>query len=129
MVHLPPDTLTSIDQIKVPEDKRELQHVLGLLVFWRKHIPDFSIIARPLYDLLRKGAEWKWTPLHNDALQLLNFEATTHQALGAIHPTDPVQIEWGFVNSGLSIHMWQQEPDGPTQPIGFYSCTFKDAKK
>ncbi|NXY11864.1 POL5 protein, partial [Pteruthius melanotis] len=52
MTCIPPDTLTSLDQIKMPDSKKDLQHVLGLLVFWRKHIPDFSTIARPLYNLL-----------------------------------------------------------------------------
>ncbi|NXY27231.1 TF29 protein, partial [Atrichornis clamosus] len=60
MTCIPPDTLTSLDQIKMPESRKELQQALGLLVFWRKHIPDFSIIARPLYDLLRKGVKWDW---------------------------------------------------------------------
>ncbi|NXQ14716.1 TF29 protein, partial [Peucedramus taeniatus] len=82
------DTLTSLDQIKMPESRKDLQQALGLLVFWRKHIPDFSIIARPLYDLLRKGVKWDWTP-QEEALQLLIFETTVHQALGPIHPTDP----------------------------------------
>ncbi|NXA44210.1 TF26 protein, partial [Eudromia elegans] len=89
MTCIPPDTLSSLDQIKMPESKRDLQHALGLLVFWRKHIPDFSIIARPLYDLLRKRAQWEWTQVHEEALQLLVFEATAYQALGPIHPTDP----------------------------------------
>ncbi|KFV61024.1 hypothetical protein N307_00052, partial [Dryobates pubescens] len=107
MTCIPPDTLSSLDQIKMPESKKDLQHALGLLVFWRKHIPDFSIIARPLYDLLRKGAQWQWEEAHEEALQLLVFEATAHQALGPIHPTDPVHIEWGFAKSGLSVHLWQ----------------------
>ncbi|NWI76452.1 TF29 protein, partial [Dryoscopus gambensis] len=93
MICIPPDTLTSLDQIKMPESRKDLQHVLGLLVFWRKHIPDFSIIARPLYDLLRKGIKWEWSDSQEEALQLLIFEAifeaTAHQALGPIHPTDP----------------------------------------
>ena len=41
MTCIPPDTLTSLDQIKMPESKKDLQHALGLLVFWRKHIPAF----------------------------------------------------------------------------------------
>ncbi|RMC10275.1 hypothetical protein DUI87_13077 [Hirundo rustica rustica] len=55
MTCFPPDTLNSLDQIKMPESRKDLQQALGLLVFWRKHIPDFSIIARPLFGLLRKG--------------------------------------------------------------------------
>jgi len=55
---IPPNTLSSLDQrdsgIKMPESKKDIQHALGLLVFWRKHITDFSIITRPLYDLLQK---------------------------------------------------------------------------
>ncbi|NXT86242.1 TF211 protein, partial [Zapornia atra] len=89
MTCMPQDTLSTLDQLKMPETKKELQHALRLLVFWRKHIPDFSIIARPLYNLLRKGVLWDWTPLHDEALQLLVFEANNYQALGPIHPSDP----------------------------------------
>ncbi|TRZ07679.1 hypothetical protein HGM15179_019427, partial [Zosterops borbonicus] len=129
MTCIPPDTLTSLDQIKMPESRKELQQALGLLVFWRKHIPDSSIIARPLYDLLRKGVKWDWSPSQEEALQLLIFEATTHQALGPIHPTDPFQVEWGFAISGLSVHIWQRGPEGPIRPVSFYSHGFKDGEK
>ena len=129
MTCIPPDTLASLEQIKMPESKKDLQHVLGLLVFWRKHIPDFSIIARPLYYLLRKGVKWEWTASQEEAVQLLIFEATAHQALGPIHPRDPFQVEWGFALSGLSVHIWQWGPEGPTRPVGFYSRGFRDAEK
>ncbi|NXF72731.1 TF26 protein, partial [Sclerurus mexicanus] len=87
MVCIPPDTCQ--DQLKTPENKKDLQHALGLLIYWRKHIPDFSVIAQPSHDLLRKKAKWDWTPLHDDALQLLIFEANTYHSLGPIHPTNP----------------------------------------
>ena len=103
MTCIPPDTLSSLNQIMMPESKKDLQHALG---FWRKHTPDFSIVARPLYDLLRTRAQWEWTQVHDKALQLLVFEATAYQALGPIHPTDPLQIEWGSAKTGLSIHLW-----------------------
>ncbi|NXL80537.1 TF211 protein, partial [Leptocoma aspasia] len=90
MTCIPPDTLTSLDQIKMPESRKDLQHALGLLVFWRKNILDFSIISRPLYNLLRKGVKWEWSASQEEALQLLIFvEATAQQALGPIHPTGP----------------------------------------
>ncbi|RMB96182.1 hypothetical protein DUI87_27244 [Hirundo rustica rustica] len=91
MTCIPPDTLTSLDQIKMPESRKDLQQALGLLVFWRKHLPDFSIIARPLYGLLRKGVKWDWIPAQEEAMHLLIFEVTAYQALGPIHPTDPFQ--------------------------------------
>ncbi|XP_072777375.1 uncharacterized protein [Taeniopygia guttata] len=45
----------------------------------------------PLYDLLRKGVKWDWTSSQEEALRLLIFEVTAHQALGLVHPTDPFQ--------------------------------------
>ncbi|NXX13215.1 POL5 protein, partial [Podargus strigoides] len=56
-----PSETTTIEQVKMPENRKELQHALGLLVFWKKHIPYFSIIACSLYDLTRKRAAWDWT--------------------------------------------------------------------
>lgn len=88
MTCIPEDTLSNLEQVKMPETKKELQQALGMLVFWRKHIPDFSITAHPLFNLLYKGNYWEWTPLHEEALQLLVFEAANHQALGPIHPSD-----------------------------------------
>ncbi|NWH53221.1 POL5 protein, partial [Fregata magnificens] len=38
MTCIPKETLSTLDQIKIPDSKKELQHVLGMLVFWRKHI-------------------------------------------------------------------------------------------
>lgn len=41
---IPPETLTTLDQIGMPGNEKELQHSIQLLLFRRKHIPDFSII-------------------------------------------------------------------------------------
>lgn len=83
----------------------------------------------PSYDLPRKGIKWDWSLSQEKALQSLIFEATAHQALDPIHPTDPFQVEWGFASSGLSVHIRQRGPEGPTRPVGFYSHGFKDAER
>ncbi|NXR59764.1 TF29 protein, partial [Rhadina sibilatrix] len=89
MTCIPKDTPSSSEQVKMPETNKELQQALGMLIFCRKHILDFSIIAHPLFHLLRKGKCWEWTPLHEEALQLLVLEAANHQALGPTHSSDP----------------------------------------
>lgn len=42
---IPSKPLTTPEQMRMPENKKELQHALGLLVLQRKHIPNFSIIS------------------------------------------------------------------------------------
>ena len=41
----------------------------------------------------KKGDSWEWTPVHEEALELLVFAASNYQGLGLIHPTDPIQTE------------------------------------
>ncbi|PKU43507.1 hypothetical protein llap_6182 [Limosa lapponica baueri] len=68
------DTLKKIEHGQNPSSVKELQQVLAILGYWRKHIPGFSIIAHPLYSLLKKGKSWEWTGRHTKALELLMKE-------------------------------------------------------
>ncbi|NXS64171.1 TF29 protein, partial [Brachypteracias leptosomus] len=85
----PQDTLEKIEQGQNPFNVKELQQILGALGYWRERIPGFSIIARPLCGLLRKGKSWEWTQQRTSALELLRKELRLFQQLGPIHPTDP----------------------------------------
>ncbi|KFP05872.1 hypothetical protein N300_11765, partial [Calypte anna] len=87
--NIPNDTLSHLGEIKVPTNKKELQEIMGTLQYWQKHIPDLSIIARPLYDLLKKHRHWEWNQNHDEALKVLLLEAQTFQTLGPLHPEDP----------------------------------------
>ncbi|KFQ66810.1 hypothetical protein N334_10422, partial [Pelecanus crispus] len=80
---IPPDTLEKTEALQPPQSKKELQQTLG---YWRKHIPGFSIIVRPLYSLLQKGKVWEWTEEHNKAMKTLMNELQTHQSLGLYTP-------------------------------------------
>ncbi|NWX74610.1 POL3 protein, partial [Alca torda] len=57
---VPPDTLSEMEQLQISQSRKEIQQLMGTLGYWRKRVPGFSIIAYPLYSLLRKGNPWKW---------------------------------------------------------------------
>ncbi|KAK4820861.1 hypothetical protein QYF61_007866 [Mycteria americana] len=85
-ITVPDDVLSAIEGEQTPNSKTELQHLLGTLGYWRNHIPGFLVIARPLYDFLRKNRTWDWTPRHTEALNVLKDELKTYQKLGPLHP-------------------------------------------
>ncbi|KFW06045.1 hypothetical protein N327_07143, partial [Fulmarus glacialis] len=86
---VPPDTLSEIEQLQMPQSRKELQQLMGTLGYWRKHVPEFSIITCPLYTLLQKGKPWKWNSEHEKAVKTLIQELKTYQSLGPVHPHDP----------------------------------------
>jgi len=51
-----PEKVAAIAELEPPSTVKELRY--------RRFLPDFSGIVKPLYDLLRKGSKWKWTPQH-----------------------------------------------------------------
>ncbi len=60
-------------RIKIPNTRDELQQLLGCFVFVAKWMCNFSALAAPLYDLLKKGVRFakEWGPSHVLAIESL----------------------------------------------------------
>ena len=71
-IAIDPDKMKAVIDWKIPfRNVTEVQSFLGLIGYYRKFIPHFSHIARPLHDLTRKDAEFKWTDSHTSAVEKL----------------------------------------------------------
>ena len=47
-------------EIEEPQNRKALRTFLGIAVYFSSFIPQYSLIARPLFDLLKDGAPWIW---------------------------------------------------------------------
>jgi hypothetical protein len=47
-----------------PNNVKDLRSFLGLAGYYRKFVKHFAIIAKPLHNLLKKGALFVWTQDH-----------------------------------------------------------------
>jgi len=63
--------ITAVKHFPIPTDIRGVQRFFGLCVYFRKFVQNFSIIAKSLYDLLRKGAEFKFGTEQLEAFETL----------------------------------------------------------
>jgi hypothetical protein len=50
------------------EDTTDVRSFLGTAVRCRNHIPNFILIAAPLYDLLKKDRDFEWGPVEQKAM-------------------------------------------------------------
>jgi hypothetical protein len=60
-----------LDAIVTPKDKKEVQKFVGILNYYRTHVPALAQIAQPLYDLIPKGVKFVWAEKHEKAFQEL----------------------------------------------------------
>ena len=66
-----PEKLESIRSMPKPRSPKEIKQFLGLTGYYRKFVPRFSDMARPLTKLLAHDCEFKWTNQCGISFQML----------------------------------------------------------
>ena len=66
-----PEKLDSITNMPVPENQTKVKKFLGLVGYYRKFVPHFSDISRPLSKLMRKDTPFAWTKQCHLAFNML----------------------------------------------------------
>ena len=56
-----PNKLDSIRHMPVPNSAKEIKQFLGLTGYYRKFVPRFADISRPLTTLMKKDTKFEWT--------------------------------------------------------------------
>ena len=83
-VHTDPDKVKAMQKMPRPTDVTELQQFLGFVNFYRKFLPRLSETQIPLYGLLKKDIEFRWTEQQEQAFIATKNLLTSNQLLG--HP-------------------------------------------
>ncbi|KFQ62640.1 hypothetical protein N334_13704, partial [Pelecanus crispus] len=119
---IPMDVINKIPAISPPTSKKETQAFLGVVRFWRMHIPYYSLIVSPLYQVTRKKDDFKWEPDQRQAFEQIKREIVHAVALGPIRAGQDIKnvLYTAAGENGPTWSLWQKAP-GETRgrPIGF----------
>ena len=63
--------LDCIQHMPAPKNVKEIKQVLGLSGYYRKFVPRFADISRPLTTLTKKDKKFRWTPVWQRSFYLL----------------------------------------------------------
>ena len=66
-----PEKLDSIEKMPAPRTPKEVKQFLGLVGYYRKFIPQFADIARPLNALTCKSVDFVWDEICEKSFRLL----------------------------------------------------------
>jgi len=67
--------IEAIQNFPIPDKTQHVQSFLGLCSYFRRFIKDFSTLAKPLYDLLRKDKKFHFWRKGNELLENKLVEA------------------------------------------------------
>ncbi|KAF8748451.1 hypothetical protein RHS01_10832 [Rhizoctonia solani] len=127
----------SLDKLKIqaiqewptPTKVKEVQSFLGFANFLRWFVANFSHMARPLHNLVKKDTPWKWETKEQEAFQGLKDAITSAPVLCHADPTKPYFLETDALGAALGSILSQRQEDGRLHPLGFLSESFKGAEQ
>ena len=105
-----PDKVQAVLQWPTPSSVKELRTFLGLAGYYRRFVRHFGMISRPLTDLLKKGALFVWTAVHEQSFLDLKT------ALTMPNFSKPFVIETDASGTGVGAVLMQQG-----HPLAFLS--------
>jgi hypothetical protein len=80
-ISVDPGKVQEVMDWKPPTTVRQIQSFLGLAGYYWQFIPDFSRIAKPMIELLKKGVKFDWSQKCEDAFHALRQHLTTTPVL------------------------------------------------
>ncbi|MCG8622081.1 MAG: DDE-type integrase/transposase/recombinase, partial [Proteobacteria bacterium] len=66
-----PEKLKDLKEMAPPKTQKEVRRFLGFTGYYRKFIPRFSDIARPLTNLTKKDVDFEWTKQCQDTFEMM----------------------------------------------------------
>src|ERR1044071_6426254 len=104
-----------MNDIESPKDVKGVQSLLGFFNYYRKFVPGFSKIVRPIYKLLGKDVPWNWGPEQDQALVLLKEAMNTAPVFKHSDFNRPFLIYTDASYTGMG-YILVQEHDGHKYP-------------
>jgi hypothetical protein len=80
-ISVDPSKVQEVMDWKSPKSVHQICSFLGLAGYYRRFIPDFSRIAKPMTELLKKGVKFMWSEACEKAFHTLRQHLTSAPVL------------------------------------------------
>lgn len=123
-----PRTIKTILDYPQPKDLKTIRGFLGLTGYYRRFIPNYAHIAKPLTMLTKKDTPFVWKTQHTEAFETLRTALCTDPVL--IYPDFTKNFLLTTDSSGYAVGaVLSQKIDGQDRAIGYASRQLNSAER
>ena len=122
------ENIAAVANYPVPRNAKETQRFVCLASYFRRFIPHFSVIAKPLYDLAKKNAKFEFNESHYNAFESLKTHLISKPILATYSPEAETELHCDASITGYGAMLLQRQPDDVFQPVSCFSQRTTPAK-
>ena len=128
-IEMDPKKIEAIEKWPIPRTVTEVRSFLGFTNYYRKFIPRYAQVAKPLNQLVSgdnakmKKAVINWTNEFQEAFEHLKCLCSQTPILAYADYTKPFQLHTDASESGLGAVLYQKQADGTEGVIAYASRT------
>ena len=108
---------------------KDIQNFLGLANYYQQFIKDFTSIARPLHDLMKKDQKWDWMEKQEKVLNKLKKRFTKKLVLAVLDLDKKMRIKvdmWDYAIEGV---LSMKCEDGQWRFIAYLSKSLNETER
>jgi hypothetical protein len=118
-----------VRKFPVPRNQKQIKSFLGLTNFYRKFISGYSLISRPLRELLKNDRKFVWTKECEESFQELKEKLITAPVLMLPKLDQAYFVSTDASRSGIAWTIQQKDEQGRLRPVLFGGRALKDSEK
>jgi hypothetical protein len=107
-ISVDPSKVQEVMDWKPPKSVHQTRSFLGLAGYFRRFIPDFYRIAKPMTELLKKGVKFMWSQACEKAFHTLRQHLTSAPVLVQPDNSKPFEVFCDASGTGLSCVLMQE---------------------
>jgi transposase InsO family protein len=105
-----------------PTDQHKIRQFIGLASFFRRFVRNFSIIAKPLTQLLKQDSKFTWGDQEENAFVQLKNVLTNRPILVFFNPSYDTELHTDASKLGVAgILLQRKDKADPFQAVAYYS--------
>jgi hypothetical protein len=108
-IQVNPSKIQVIKDLLIPKTQTDVRSFLGHVGYYRRFIKKNSKIASPLFVLLMKNDEFKWTNLCHEAFDTLKHQLSTTPILRRPDWTLPFHMSSDASDTAIGVVLGQEE--------------------
>ncbi|XP_018377468.1 PREDICTED: LOW QUALITY PROTEIN: uncharacterized protein K02A2.6-like [Trachymyrmex cornetzi] len=115
------ENIESVLNYPIPRNVKQIHQFVGLASYFRRFVPKFSLTAKPLYDLIKKGTVFRFGNIENQAFEALRNHLASKPVLAIYSPHAETELHCDASASGFGGILLQKQNDNTWRPISFWS--------